>query len=94
VARDHETFDTLWDKRTLNSCFEKSQQPKEAEARKNRAVSLLNGDALPLNNVENLLMRARVDLGELKRGSRQGLPELMADLAELKSEIEQLEFFF
>jgi hypothetical protein len=72
--------------------FEKSQQPKEAEARKNRAVSWLNGDAQPLNNVENLLVRARVDLGELKRtGSRQGLPELMADVAELKSEIEQLE---
>jgi hypothetical protein len=62
------------------------------EARKNRAVSLLNGNAQPLNNVENLLVRAQVDLGELKRtGSRQGLPELMADVAELKSEIEELE---
>jgi hypothetical protein len=62
------------------------------EARKNRAVGLFNGDAQPLNNVENLLVRARVDLGELKRtGSRQGLAELMADVADLKSEIDQLE---
>ena len=72
----------LWDDK-LKSCLKSA---------KNRAVGLLNGDAQPLNNVENLLVRARVDLGELKRtGSRQGLPELMADVAELKSEIEELE---
>jgi len=38
------------------------------------------------------LMRTRVDLAELKRtGAREGLPELLADVTELKSEIEQLE---
>jgi hypothetical protein len=37
-------------------------------------------------------MRTRVDLAELKRtGAREGLPELLADVTELKSEIEQLE---
>jgi len=45
-----------------------------------------------LENVEDLLMRTRVDLAELKRtGAREGLPELLADVTELKSEIEQLE---
>lgn len=37
-------------------------------------------------------MRTRIDLVELKRtGSRQVLPELLADVTKLKSEIEQLE---
>ncbi len=67
-------------------------QPVAVEARKERAVNLLNSGARPLENVEDLLMRARVDLVELKRtGSRKGLPELVADVTKLKSEIERLE---
>jgi len=57
-----------------------SRQPIAVEVRKERAMSLLNRGARPLENVEDLLMRARVDLVELKRtGFREGLPELMAD---------------
>jgi hypothetical protein len=44
-----------------------------------------------LESVEALLMRARVDLAELKRtGAREGLPELLDDVTELKREIEQI----
>ena len=69
-----------------------SRQPIAVEVRKERAMSLLNRGARPLENVEDLLMRARVDLVELKRtGFREGLPELLADVTKLKSEIEQLE---
>jgi DNA-binding ferritin-like protein len=69
-----------------------SRQPIAVEARKARAVRLLNSGARPLENVEDLLKRARVDLVELKRtGSREGLPELVADLTKLRSEIERLE---
>jgi hypothetical protein len=69
-----------------------SRQPIAVGARKERAVRLLNSGARHLENVEDLLMRARVDLVELKRtGFREGLPELVADVARLKSEIERLE---
>ena len=55
-------------------------------------MRLLNSSARHLENVEDLLMRARVDLVELKRtGFREGLPELVADVTKLKSEIERLE---
>ena len=69
-----------------------SRQPVAVEAREERAASLLDRNTRPLENVEDLLMRTRVDLAELKRtGAREGLPELLADVTELKSEIEQLE---
>jgi hypothetical protein len=69
-----------------------SRQPIAVEDRKERAVRLLNSGARPLENVEDLLMRARVDLVELKRtGSREGLPELVADVTKLKREIDRLE---
>jgi hypothetical protein len=69
-----------------------SGQPVAVEARNERATSLLNSGARPLENVEDLLMRARVDLAEIKRtGAREGLPELLADVTKLKSEIERLE---
>ena len=69
-----------------------SRQPVAAEVREEPAASLLDRKARPLENVEDLLMRTRVDLAELKRtGAREGLPELLADVTELKSEIEQLE---
>jgi hypothetical protein len=68
-----------------------SRQPIAVEARKERAEILLNSGARPLENVEDLLMRARVGLVELKRtGFRQGLPQLVADVTKLKSEIERL----
>jgi hypothetical protein len=52
----------------------------------------LNGGARSLENIEDLLMRARVDLVELKRtGLREGLSELVADVTRLKGEIERLE---
>ena len=55
-------------------------------------VAVLDSSTRPLEHVEGLLMRARVDLAEVKRtGAREGLPELLADVTELKSEIEQLE---
>ena len=69
-----------------------SRQPVAAEVREEPAASLLDRNTRPLENVEDLLMRTRVDLAELKRtGAREGLPELLADVTELKSEIEQLE---
>ena len=69
-----------------------SRQPVAVEAREEPAASLLDRNTRPLENVEDLLMRTRVDLAELKRtGAREGLPELLADVTELKSEIEQLE---
>jgi hypothetical protein len=56
-----------------------------------QAAGLLNSGLQQLKNVEDLLVRARVDLAELKRtGAREGLPELLADMTELKSELEQL----
>jgi hypothetical protein len=68
------------------------RQPVSVDARKARAVSLLNCGARSLENIEDLLMRARVDLVELKRtGLREGLSELVADVTKLKSEIERLE---
>jgi hypothetical protein len=68
-----------------------SRQPIAVEVRKERAMSLLNRGARPLENVEDLLMRARVDLVELKRtGFREGLPELVADVTKLKREIDRL----
>ena len=76
---------------TLETRLKNSRQPV-AVAREERAASLLNRNAPLLENVEDLLMRTRVDLAELKRtGAREGLPELLADVTELKSEIEQLE---
>jgi hypothetical protein len=42
------------------------RQPISVHARKARAVRLLNGGARSLENIEDLLMRARVDLVELK----------------------------
>ena len=69
-----------------------SRQPQPVGARKERAVTLFNSGARPLEKAEELLMRTRIDLVELKRtGSRQVLPELLADVTKLKSEIEQLE---
>lgn len=69
-----------------------SRQPVAVEVREEPAASLLDRNTRPLENVEDLLMRTRVDLAELKRtGAREGLPELLADVTELKSEIEQLE---
>ena len=54
-------------------------------------AGLLDRSARPLESVEDLLMRARVDLAELKRtGAREGLPELLDDVTELKREIEQI----
>jgi hypothetical protein len=68
------------------------RQPISVHARKARAVRLLNGGARSLENIEDLLMRARVDLVELKRtGLREGLSELVADVTRLKGEIERLE---
>jgi hypothetical protein len=68
------------------------RQPIAVEARKERAASLLDSCARPLENVEDLLMRTRVDLAELKRtGAREGFSELVADVTKLKSEVEQLE---
>jgi len=69
-----------------------TRQPIAVKARKDQAASLLNSGARQLENVEDLLMRARVDLAEVKRtGAREGLPELLADVTKLKSEVEQLE---
>jgi hypothetical protein len=60
-------------------------------AAEERPPSLLDSSARPLENVEDLLMRARVGLAELKRTwGRSGLPELQADATKLKSEVEQL----
>ena len=62
-----------------------SRQPVAAEVREEPAASLLDRNTRPLENVEDLLMRTRVDLAELKRtGAREGLPELLADVTELK----------
>ena len=67
-----------------------SQQP--VDARKKRAVTLFNSGARPLEKAEELLMRTRIELVELKRtGFREGLPELVADATKLKSEVERLE---
>lgn len=67
------------------------QQPAAVGARKARAETLLNSSARSWENIEDLLMRARVELVELKRtGAREGLSELAADVTRLKSEIERL----
>ena len=56
-----------------------------------RAAGLLDSSARPLENVEDLLMRTRVELAELKRtGAQASLAELLADASQLKSEVEQL----
>ena len=69
-----------------------TRQPIAVKARKDQAASLLNSGARQLENVEDLLMRARVDLAEVKRtGAREGFSELVADVTKLKSEVEQLE---
>jgi hypothetical protein len=69
-----------------------SRQPIAVKAGKDQAASLLNSGARQLESVEDLLTRARVDLAEVKRtGAREGLPELLADVTKLKSEVEQLE---
>ena len=69
-----------------------SRQPVAVEVGKERASSLLDGNARSLENVEDLLMRTRVDMAELKRtGAREGFSELVADVTKLKSEVEQLE---
>jgi hypothetical protein len=66
-----------------------SQQ--SVDARRERAVTLFESGVRPVEKAEELLMRARMELVELKRtGSRQVLPELLADVTKLKNEIEQL----
>jgi len=66
-----------------------SQQ--SVDARKERAVTLFKSGVRPVEKAEELLMRTRMELVELKRtGSRQVLPELLADVVKLKNEIEQL----
>ena len=56
-----------------------------------RAAGLLDISARLLENVEDLLMRTRVDLAELKRtGAQASLAELLADASQLKSEVERL----
>ena len=68
------------------------RQPAIFEARKDRAVAWFNSSAPPLKKVEELLTRTRMDLVEFRRtGSRQILPELLADVTQLKSEIERIE---
>jgi len=69
-----------------------SRQPVAVEVREEPAASLLDRNARPLENVEDLLMRTRVDVAELKRtGAREGFSELVADVTKLKSEVGQLE---
>ena len=76
---------------TLETRLKNSRQTV-AVAREERAASLLNRNARPLKNVEDLLMRTRVDLAELKRtGARESWSELLADMTKLKSELEQLQ---
>ena len=76
---------------TLETRLKNSRQPV-AVAREERAASLLNRNAPLLENVEDLLMRTRVDLAELKRtGAREGWSELLADMTKLKSQLEQLQ---
>jgi len=68
-----------------------SRRRVAAVAAKKGPAELLDRSARPLESVEDLLMRARVDLAELKRtGAREGLPELLDDVTELKREIEQI----
>jgi len=68
-----------------------SPQPIPAEARKERVTGLLNDGARALEDLEDLLMRVRVDLVELKRtGTRDGVSELVADTKKLTREIERL----
>jgi len=69
-----------------------SRRRVAAAAAEKGPADLLDRSARPLEDVEDLLMRARVDLAELKRtGAREGLPELLDDVTELKREIEQIE---
>jgi hypothetical protein len=68
-----------------------SRRRVAAVAAEKGPAGLLDRSARPLESVEDLLMRARVDLAELKRtGAREGLPELLDDVTELKREIEQI----
>ena len=68
-----------------------SRRRVAAVAAEKGPAELLDRSARPLESVEDLLMRARVDLAELKRtGAREGLPELLDDVTELKREIEQI----
>jgi hypothetical protein len=69
-----------------------SRRRVAAVAAEKGPAGLLDRSARPLESVEDLLMRARVDLAELKRtGAREGLPELLDDVTELKRELEKLE---
>jgi|EndMetStandDraft_2_1072991.scaffolds.fasta_scaffold30286_7 hypothetical protein len=55
-------------------------------------LTSLKSASRPLQYLEELLMRARINFAELKRtGAREGLSELLSDVTKLKSEIEQLE---
>jgi len=68
-----------------------SRRRVAAVAAEKGPAGLLDRSARPLESVEDLLMRARVDLAELKRtGAREGLHELLDDVTELKREIEQI----
>ena len=68
-----------------------SRRRVAAVAAEKGPAGLLDRSARPLESVEDLLMRARVDLAELKRtGAGEGLPELLDDVTELKREIEQI----
>jgi hypothetical protein len=68
------------------------RQPAIFEAREDRAVAWFNSSARPVEKAEELLKRTRTKLVEFKRtGSRQALPELLADVTKLKSEIERIE---
>ena len=68
-----------------------SRRRVAAVAAEKGPAGLLDRSARPLESVEDLLMRALVDLAELKRtGAREGLPELLDDVTELKREIEQI----
>ena len=68
-----------------------SRRRVAAVAAEKGPAGLLDRSARPLESVEDLLMRARVDVAELKRtGAREGLPELLDDVTELKREIEQI----
>lgn len=71
------------------------QQAGVFDARRERAETLLSSGARPFEKAGELLMRARMDLVELKRtGSRQVLPQLLAEVTKLKREIERLERTF
>jgi len=75
----------------MNIARYNSRQRVAVIAAEEGPADLLDNSARSLESVEDLLMRARVDLAELKRtGAREGLPELLDDVTELKREIEQI----